>query len=64
MFLTCEMLKVMDYSNSVMHNLAALDFLTCGVLKVMDFYNKVMHNMPVFDMRSIKSYGLLQLCVG
>ena len=39
-------------------------FLICGVVKVMVYYNYVMHNSPahdVFNMWSVKSYGLLQL---
>ena len=64
MFLTCGMLKVMDYFNSVIHDLAATDFFKCGVLNVMDYYNYVMHNsqaLDFFDMWSVKKYGLLQL---
>ena len=39
-------------------------FLTCEVLNVIEYYNWVMHNLPaldVFDMWSVKSYGLLEL---
>ena len=38
--------------------------LTCGMLNVLDYFNSVMHNSPsldIFDMWSVKSYGLLQL---
>ena len=41
-------------------------FLTGGLLKVMDYQNYMMHNSPaldVFDMWSVKSYGLLELGV-